>query len=239
MYIPWEMAYGAGGKPPKIPAKAALVFTMEICKINGATKPKQIEFPEWTEEQLALWQPKDEEAVNKWRETKEKSWADGKLKEQHPTREGFEAWLDKQSQTSKNKSLWKRTRKSYEADEAGPAAAAPAGPPPMTKETARSLLTQAISTFKEPENKAKLEGLLKECEGVDPAQAPMMKMMKLMPEVQSMMGGALKEHGYGTNDLMSVTMQIQALGPQDETIAADVAKLMKAVQGDFTDLWAE
>lgn len=116
MYIPYEMAYGAGGKPPKIPAAACLIFIMEIVKIKGETVPAQIEFPEWTPEQLALWTEKDEAAVQQWRETKEKSWEDpeGKLREQYPTREEFDAWMSKQGMSSKNKSLWKRTRKSYE-----------------------------------------------------------------------------------------------------------------------------
>merc|ERR1712160_57181 len=41
MYIPSDLAYGDGGRPPKIPAKAVLVFTMEIVNIKGATKPKE------------------------------------------------------------------------------------------------------------------------------------------------------------------------------------------------------
>merc|ERR1712050_545450 len=109
--------------------------------------------------------------------------------------------------------------------------AEPAGPKPLTKELARALLTKALETFKQPANKEKLEGIIKEFEGQDPAQAGMMKMMKLMPVVQTMMGDTLTEYGYGPNDLMTVTMQIQAFGSEDPTIAADVAKLMKAVQG--------
>jgi len=35
MYIPSDLAYGEGGSPPKIPGGSALVFTMEIIKING------------------------------------------------------------------------------------------------------------------------------------------------------------------------------------------------------------
>ena len=89
-----------------------------------------------------------------------------------------------------------------------------------------------MDTFKLPENKDKLEGLLKECEGVDPAQAPMAKLKELMPAVQEMMDETMKEYGYGPNDLMAVIMQIQALGPEDATIADDGATLMKAVQGD-------
>jgi len=236
MYIPWELAYGASGKPPKIPAKAALVFIMEIVKIKGATKPKEIEFPVWTEEQLALWQPKDEEACQKWRDVKVKSYGEGgTLKEKYPEQADFDAWLDKQCLASKNKSLWKRTRKNYEAEE-GAGAAAPAGPPKLTKEKARELLTKAIDTFKEQSNKEKLEALLKECESADPAQAPMMKMMKLMPAVQQLMGPTLTEFGFGPNDLMSVVMQVQAFGPEDPSIAEDCAKLMKASTGDLSSL---
>mmetsp|Transcript_40616 Transcript_40616/g.81844 ORF Transcript_40616/g.81844 Transcript_40616/m.81844 type:complete len:110 (+) Transcript_40616:23-352(+) len=109
------MSYGETGRPPKIPACACLVFIMEIVKIQGPTVPKQIEFPEWSEEQLKLWEEKDEAALVSWREAKEKAWEEGKLKETYPTREEFEAWMAKQCATAKNKSLWKRTRTNYEA----------------------------------------------------------------------------------------------------------------------------
>merc|ERR1712226_1687220 len=104
MYIPYELAYGAAGKPPKIPAAACLVFIMEIVKIKGDTVPAKIEFPEWTPEQLKLWEEKDEASLVSWREEKEKSYADGPLKEKYPTREEFDAWMEKQSATAKNKS---------------------------------------------------------------------------------------------------------------------------------------
>eukprot|EP00440_Ansanella_granifera_P047039 gb/GFBE01050941.1/.p1 GENE.gb/GFBE01050941.1/~~gb/GFBE01050941.1/.p1 ORF type:complete len:341 (+),score=127.52 gb/GFBE01050941.1/:1-1023(+) len=237
MYIPMELAYGPNGKPPKIPPKAALIFVMEIMKIKGDTVPKKIEFPEWTAEQLALWTEKDEESCQKWREAKVKSWDEGKLRDVHESKEAFDVWLDKQCLSAKNKSLYKRTRKKEDAGSGGyAAAAAPAAPPKLTKETARTLLTKALETFKQPANKEQLLGIVKECEGMDPSQAGMMKMMKLMPAVQSMMGDTMKEHGFGPNDLMMVTMQIQAFGPEDPSIAADIAKLMKAVQGDLSDL---
>jgi len=35
MYIPSDLAYGDRGSPPKIPGGSALVFVMEIIKING------------------------------------------------------------------------------------------------------------------------------------------------------------------------------------------------------------
>merc|ERR1712232_748426 len=43
MYIPYEMAYGERGSPPKIPGCACLIFVMEIVKIKGATVPAKIE----------------------------------------------------------------------------------------------------------------------------------------------------------------------------------------------------
>merc|ERR1712050_467851 len=72
MYIPMELAYGPNGKPPKIPPAACLVFIMEIVKIKGATVPAAIDFPEWTEEQLKLWEEKDEAQITKWVEAKER-----------------------------------------------------------------------------------------------------------------------------------------------------------------------
>ena len=35
LYIPSELAYGARGSPPKIPADSALVFTIEMLQIKG------------------------------------------------------------------------------------------------------------------------------------------------------------------------------------------------------------
>ena len=39
MYIPSELGYGDSGSPPKIGGGDVLVFTMEIIKIKGNTKP--------------------------------------------------------------------------------------------------------------------------------------------------------------------------------------------------------
>merc|ERR1719364_288219 len=39
MYIPSELGYGDSGSPPKIKGGDVLVFTMEIIKIKGGTKP--------------------------------------------------------------------------------------------------------------------------------------------------------------------------------------------------------
>merc|ERR1712176_213434 len=116
MYIPYEMVYGENGSPPKIPGCACLIFVMEIVKIKGDTVPAKVEFPDWTAEQLALWTEKDQAAVQQWRDAREKKWEEGSLKEQYPTRDEFDAWLDKQSKSSKDKALWKRTRKSYEEE---------------------------------------------------------------------------------------------------------------------------
>merc|ERR1719310_1244815 len=96
MYIPMELAYGPSGKPPKIPASAALIFTMEIIKIKGETTPKAMEFPEWTPEQLELWTEKDQAACDKWQEAKLKSWNEGgRVKELYPTEAERDAWFEK------------------------------------------------------------------------------------------------------------------------------------------------
>ena len=38
VYIPYNLAYGENGRPPKIPGYSPLVFTIEIMRINGATR---------------------------------------------------------------------------------------------------------------------------------------------------------------------------------------------------------
>jgi len=237
MYIPMELAYGPSGKPPKIPPAATLIFVMEICKIKGDKKAKKMTFPEWTAEELELWLEKDEVACQEWRKSRLDKWeaGDEKLRGSHPTREAIDAWLDKQCLSSRNKSLWKRTRTNKKAAPSPAAPAAPASPPALTKEIARALLTKALTTFKETANKEKLLAIVKECEAMG-EQANMMKMMKLMPAVTEMMGPTMVEYGYGPSDAMSVVMQVQAFGAEDPTIAEDVAKLMKAAQGDLTDL---
>merc|ERR1712166_232417 len=41
MFIPSDLAYGDGGRPPKIGGGDCLVFTMEIIKVKGNKKPKK------------------------------------------------------------------------------------------------------------------------------------------------------------------------------------------------------
>ena len=234
MYIPYELAYGAGGKPPKIPARACLIFVMEIVKIKGQTVPRRAPYPVWTAEELALWGEKDQAAVQTWRGGKEAKWAEGdeKLKAMYATQAEFDAWLDSTSENSMNKSLWKRTRLAKK--KVAQAAAAPAGAPALTKESARALLTKAVDTFVLPANKAKLSAIVAECDAGPPESASMMKMMKLMPAVQEMMTEPMTAAGFGPDDLMSVMMQIKSFEGEDPTIAADTEKLMKAVQGDLS-----
>jgi hypothetical protein len=107
MYIPYTLAYGAAGKPPKIPPAATLIFEMEIVRIKGETRPKT-SFPEWTAAELALWLEKDEAACQTWRDDRDAKWeaGDAKLKEKYPTREALDAWLDETCQNSKNKCAW-------------------------------------------------------------------------------------------------------------------------------------
>ena len=39
VYIPYNLAYGEHGSPPKIPGYSPLVFQMELIKVNAAGKP--------------------------------------------------------------------------------------------------------------------------------------------------------------------------------------------------------
>merc|ERR1719240_1731192 len=192
MYIPSDLGYGAGGSPPKIPGGAALIFTMEIIKIKCDKKMKEVE---WTAEQLALWTDADEAKCTEWRNSRIKMWEDGPLKEKHPTKEGFDAWLDKQCASTKNKTLVVRVSKLND----------PPKPMALDKVSARALLTKALETMKQPANKASLLALLKECDETpaDAGGGPMMKLMKLTPAIQAMMGPVLKEYGFAEGDLMT------------------------------------
>lgn len=55
-YIPAGLAYGSRGAGGSIPGGAALVFTMELVKIKGATVPKGESPPkldtDWHKEEL-------------------------------------------------------------------------------------------------------------------------------------------------------------------------------------------
>jgi len=246
MYIPMELAYGPGGKPPKIPPAATLVFIMEIVKIKGKdTTPWKGTFPTWTPEEEELWLQKDIDACESWRAGRAAKWeaGDEALKTSYPTREALDEWMEKTCTGSKNKSLWKRTRTAKKkaaaaAAEGGAGGAAPGKPAALTAETGRSLLDKALSTFKEPANKEELLGIVKECDAAagDSGTAAMQKMMKLMPAVSRMLGPTLTEFGFGADDLMPVAMQLQAF--DEPSIKADVSKLMKAVtEGDVTGLF--
>jgi len=237
MTIPWQLAYGASGKPPKIPAKACLIFIMEIVKIKGDKKPKAMTFPEWTAEELELWTAKDEEATTSWRSTRSAKWegGDAKLTEQHATRADLDAWLDKQCTGSKNKSLWKRTRMAKKKANAGGGGGAAPAPAALTATTARALLDQAMATFTEPSNKASLMAIVAECDAAGEDGGGMMKMVKLLPALQTMLEPTLTEFGFKSDELMTVAMQLQGFGAADPTIAADTAKLMKAASGDLSD----
>ena len=255
MYIPWNLAYGAAGKPPKIPPKACLIFVMEIMKIKTAdTVPKIIEYPEWGADDLALWTEKDEKALVSWSEGKVAKWeaGDAKLKESYPTRDALDAWIAKQCKGSKDKSLWKRTRTAKK--KAANANASTDTPPPKAKsaeldaKSARALLDKALAVFKQPENKASLVALVKECDEKAAADSSlgsgaksehhgggMARMMMLLPAVQQMLGPVLSEYGFAADDLMTVAAQLQSFGMTDPSITADTTKLMRAAQGDLSD----
>ena len=112
MYIKSDMAYGDSGSPPKIPGGAALIFRMEIIKIKGDADGKVMKADiEWTPEQLALWTSEDEAKCEEWRSARQKTYDEGGLRDKHPTKEGFDAWLAKQCATTKNKTIAVRVKK--------------------------------------------------------------------------------------------------------------------------------
>merc|ERR1712159_377082 len=59
----------------------------------------------------ALWNPEDQAKIDEWREKKLAEWEDeeSKTRKKHPEKEAFEAWLTKQSDSSKKDSLWLRS----------------------------------------------------------------------------------------------------------------------------------
>ena len=250
MFIPWNLAYGASGKPPKIPPKACLIFVMEIMKIKGETKAKAITFPEWAADELALWTEKDESACVAWRESRSAKWeaGDEKLKASYPERAALDAWLDKQCANSKNKSLWKRTRTAKKKAAAEKKAAAVGGAAAklasggaesatLNVKTARELLDKIMAKFREPATKEKLQEILKEIESMeDTVAASMAKMNKLLPTVQTLLGPSLAEYGFAEDELMTVGMTLMNFGHEDATLARDTQLIMKWSQGDFSDL---
>ena len=73
----------------------------------------------------------------------------------------------------------------------------------------------------------------------DESSKALQKMMRLMPVVSDVVGPALEAHGFGKEDLMTVTAQMQGLGAEDPSITADTMKLMDAVtQGKIEPLFA-
>ncbi|KAJ1447096.1 hypothetical protein M885DRAFT_544028 [Pelagophyceae sp. CCMP2097] len=116
MYIPYALAYGANGKAPTIPAKAMLIFIMEIVKIKGDSTP-MVTFPVWSDKDLGLWTEKDEVACQEWRETKVQKYHEGdeKLVQKFATVPELDAWLDLQCLSTKNQALWIRSKKEKKA----------------------------------------------------------------------------------------------------------------------------
>jgi len=247
MYIPYYLAYGENGKPPKIPARATLIFIMELCKIKGASAPVE-DFPVWSADDLKLWTEKDISACGGWTDKKLAAYdgGDAKLKARFQDRAGIEAWTAAQSKKTQDQALWKRTRAarrpkytSNAVADAPPASSSTRTPPSpfkMEAKTARAILDAALSTFKE--NKGMLTKVVDEIEAApgDASSKSMQKMIRLLPKVQQLMAPALEAHGFKVDELMSVVMKIQACAADDPSIAADTMKLMKAAQGDISDL---
>ena len=247
MYIPYQLAYGEHGKPPKIPAKSTLIFIMELVKIKGTSKPVE-DFPEWSPEDLTLWTEKDQSACDQWTEKKVQSYegGDAKLTARFADRAALDTWTAQQSQKTKDQALWKRTRGArrkakaaqFNAKPVEDSNVTPPAPPPakMDPKTARAILDAAFAQFKA--NKDSLTKTIQDIENSpgDASSKQMQKMLQLLPKVQQLMAPALTEHGFKADELMSVVMKIQACAADDPTIAADTMKLMKAAQGDISEL---
>ena len=247
MYIPYHLAYGEHGKPPKIPAKATLIFIMELVKIKGTSKPVE-DFPEWSPEDLTLWTEKDQTACDQWTEKKVQAFeaGDAKLTARFSDRAALDTWTAQQSQKTKDQALWKRTRGArrkakaaqFNAKPVEDSNVTPPAPPPakMDPKTARAILDAAFAQFKA--NKDSLTKTIQDIENSpgDASQKQMQKMLQLLPKVQQLMAPALTEHGFKADELMSVVMKIQACAADDPSIAQDTMKLMKAAQGDISEL---
>ena len=94
---------------------------------------------------------------------------------------------------------------------------------------------QVLATCTQPDNKAKLTALVAECEAAPPESKMMMRMFKIYPAVQEMMAVPLREYGFKPEGLMEAMYQIKAFELEDPSIAADTAKLVRAITGDMSD----
>ena len=248
MYIPYHLAYGEHGKPPKIPAKATLIFIMELVRIKGASKPVE-DFPDWSPDDLKLWTSKDQSACDEWTAKKVKAFeaGDAKLTARFADRAALDDWTSTQSQKTKNQALWKRTRaarrkakaaqfNSQKVEDSNVTPPPAPSPAKMDPKTARAILDAAFAQFKA--NKDSLTKTIQAIEDApgDASSKQMQKMMQLLPKVQQLMAPALTEHGFKADELMSVVMKIQACAADDPSIAQDTMKLMKAAQGDISGL---
>jgi hypothetical protein len=92
-----------------------------------------------------------------------------------------------------------------------------------------------LATCTQPDNKAKLTALVAECEASPPESRMMMRMFKIYPAVQEMMAVPLREYGFKPEGLMEAMYQIKAFELEDPSIAADTAKLVRAITGDMSD----
>lgn len=59
LYIPYDLAYGARGSPPRIPAFTPLVFEIEIHKVNGPGKSKAAARKKFEESKDTTTKPTD------------------------------------------------------------------------------------------------------------------------------------------------------------------------------------
>ena len=107
--------------------------------------------------------------------------------------------------------------------------------------TSRAHAPQEPESLTPPANRARLETEIAAIDAMpgDESSKALQKMMRLMPVVSDVVGPALEAHGFGKEDLMTVTAQMQGLGAEDPSITADTMKLMDAVtQGKIEPLFA-